>query len=69
MFFIFVFSFLVVFVFDVGLSPLRGPFLILSVPSRSQLIQFELIKPTGVRDIPGGRYEFKIFSVCSQAVR
>ena len=58
-----------VFVFDVGLSPLRWLFLILSVPMRLQLIQFELIKPTGVLDRPGGRYEFKISSVCSAAVR
>ena len=46
---LFCFWFLVffVFVFDIGLSPLRGPFFILSVPTRSQLIQFELVKPTG----------------------
>ena len=67
---LFCFWFLVffVFVFDVSLSTLRWPFFILSVPTRSQLIQFELIKPTGVLDRPGGRFEFKRFSVCSPAV-
>ena len=55
--------------FYIGLSPWREPFLMLNVPTSSQLIQFELIKPTGVLDRPGGRYEFKFFSVCSQAVR
>ena len=44
-------------------------FLMLNVSTRSQLIEFELIKPTGILDRPGGRYELKIFSVCSQAVR